>query len=193
VLAHWDEVETRARSAGHLGGTWSNLGRAAGTVAAGVTRIQLPPGMWSTPAHIHGPNEEIFYVLAGSGLSWQDGETYDLRAGDCLVHRVARRAHTLLAGDDGAGTLELLPSPQAVVYSAGEETHPIQRGHVVARPAGTGVAHAFRGGDEGLTFLAYGPRKPDDVAYYPRSNKLFWRGLGVIGRIESLEYDDGEL
>jgi hypothetical protein len=54
------------------------------------------------------------------------------------------------------------------------------------------VAHAFRGGDRALTFLAYGTRHLNDTCYYPRSNKIFWRGLGVIGRIESLDYDDGE-
>jgi hypothetical protein len=30
------------------------------------------------------------------------------------------------------------------------------------------------------------------MCWYPRSNKIFWRGLGVIGRIESLDYMDGE-
>jgi hypothetical protein len=28
--------------------------------------------------------------------------------------------------------------------------------------------------------------------YYPRSRKLFWRGVGLIGRVEALEYYDGE-
>ena len=36
------------------------------------------------------------------------------------------------------------------------------------------------------------PRKPNDMLWLARSNKIFWRGLGVIGRIESLEYRDGE-
>jgi hypothetical protein len=30
------------------------------------------------------------------------------------------------------------------------------------------------------------------VCWYPRSKKISWRGLGVIGRIEALEYADGE-
>ena len=47
-------------------------------------------------------------------------------------------------------------------------------------------------GDAGLTMLIYGTRKPNDLAYYPRSNKIAFRGLGVIGRIESLDYWDGE-
>ena len=40
--------------------------------------------------------------------------------------------------------------------------------------------------------LIYGTRRANDMCWYPRSNKIFWRGLGVIGRIESLEYADGE-
>lgn len=43
-----------------------------------------------------------------------------------------------------------------------------------------------------MTFLAYGTREPNDVCYYPRSNKTYWRGVGVITVLESLGYDDGE-
>ena len=58
--------------------------------------------------------------------------------------------------------------------------------------AGTRVGHSFRAGPSGLTMLIYGTRAPNDMCWYPRSNKIFWRGLGVIGRIESLDYDDCE-
>jgi uncharacterized cupin superfamily protein len=73
-----------------------------------------------------------------------------------------------------------------------EEETPVRRGSVVARPAGTGVSHQFRAGDSGLTYLAYGTREPGDVCYYPRSNKISFRGVGVIGRIQKLGYWDGE-
>jgi uncharacterized cupin superfamily protein len=63
---------------------------------------------------------------------------------------------------------------------------------VVSRPAGTRVSHAFRTGDGPMTYLAYGTREPNDLCYYPRSNKVFFRGLGVIVRLEQLEYGDGE-
>jgi hypothetical protein len=43
-----------------------------------------------------------------------------------------------------------------------------------------------------MTFLAYGTREANDIRYYPRSNKLYFRGLGLIGRLESLGYDDSE-
>ena len=62
----------------------------------------------------------------------------------------------------------------------------------VARPAATRVAHTFRAGPGGLTYLAYGTRDPNDIAFYPRSNKVYLRGVGVIGRLEQLDYWDGE-
>lgn len=83
---------------------------------------------------------------------------------------------------DGNGTFEIWP----------EERHEVRRGSVVAMPPGTGVAHTFRGSEGGLTFLAWGTREPNDICWYPRSRKMFWRGAGVIGRIEQLEYWDGE-
>ena len=89
---------------------------------------------------------------------------------------------------DGTGTLELTASP-----GHGEpETHPVRGGSVVARPPGTGVAHAFRAGDLGMTLIAWGTREPNDICWYLRLHKLYWRGVGVIGRIETLDYWDGE-
>ena len=43
-------------------------------------------------------------------------------------------------------------------------------GSVIARPPGTGVAHAFRAGaDAALTLLAYGQHDPRDTCFYPAS------------------------
>jgi uncharacterized cupin superfamily protein len=305
-LVHWDDVEAHHRQLGHLSARWRDLGSAAGTVAAGVKRIEVDPGRWSTPAHSEGAEEEIFYVLAGSGLSWQDEQVYEIGEGDCIVHLPAAEVHTLRAGPDGLdvlafgtraavqigelpragvgwllptwievgkepapwarevaageprvgepaerranivnvddalldggaflgeaagsqraglnygrlepgalsapphchsaeeeifvvldgeGTLELTPSPLARSRGAGDEQHALRRGTVVARPAGTKIAHALRAGGGGLTYLAYGTREPNDIAYYPRSNKVYLRGVGLIGRVEPLDYWDGE-
>jgi uncharacterized cupin superfamily protein len=105
VLAHWDDVKARAAEQGHLRARWQDLGAAAGSVTAGVKRIQIEPGHWSTPAHVHGRSEEIFFVLDGSGLSWQGGETYEVGEGDCLFHEDGGPPHTLLAGPDGLDVL----------------------------------------------------------------------------------------
>ena len=95
---------------------------------------------------------------------------------------------------DGEGTLELWgrPDPENPGPTEPAERHPVRRGHVVSRPAGTRVPHSFRAGDAGLTYLAWGQKDPSDMCWYPRSNKVFLRGLGVIARLELLEYADGE-
>lgn len=297
MLAHWDEVETRRRDLGHIRGEWQDLGRAAGSVGVGVRRIRMAPGEIPTPEHVHPVEEEIFYVLEGSGLSRQDGKTYEIRAGDCIVHVAMGEAHTLRAGDDGLtvlvfghrmrtpgsylpnakrfwlnptwtevdqepapfeaepeldwpepgprpanivqlpevgsaagsvrsglnlisldpgrrgppphchsaeeelfvvlegdGVLELWPTPgtKRVHPDFEYQEHPLRAGHVVSRPPGTRIAHSLRAGDGGMTYLAYGTRDTNDVCYYPRSNKIFWRGVGLIARLDSLDYDDGE-
>ncbi len=95
---------------------------------------------------------------------------------------------------DGEGTLELWapPSPANAHQTEPQETYALRRGHVVSRPPGTRISHSFRSGPGGLTYLAYGTKEPNDICYYPRSNKIFWRGLGLIARLEPLEYSDGE-
>ncbi len=310
-IARLDEGRRREVELGHLRSVWTYVGEAAGSVRVGVRRIEVPVGGWSTPAHEHGLDEEIFYVLSGRGLSWQDGEVCEVRAGDCIVYLARGGAHTMHALEpldvlafgerhedesvgfprlgmsyvgarlvsslpgaiDGAPTQFVLesglgapplppgagagPRPPTVVnlqdveavtverprvartrrnlgraagsvttgiqhvqvfpgkesapahchsleeeifvildgdgvVVLGEEETPVDAGHVIARPAGTGVAHVFRAGGAGLTYLAYGMRDPADVCYYPRSNKVAFRGIGVIARLERLDYWDGE-
>jgi uncharacterized cupin superfamily protein len=93
---------------------------------------------------------------------------------------------------EGSATLELWPSPPREAAGEVMEEHALRPGHLVARPPGTRVAHAFVAGPEGVTMLIYGTRKPNDMAWFPRSRKVHFRGLGVIGRIEILDYHDGE-
>ncbi len=96
-LTHFDEAFAREREVGHLRSRWTFLGDAAGCVGVGVRRLEVPPGGWSTPAHEHGRAEEIFYVLAGRGISWQGGQTAEVGAGDCIVYGAGNGAHTLHA------------------------------------------------------------------------------------------------
>jgi uncharacterized cupin superfamily protein len=308
-LTHFEEARRRDLQIGHLDATWSMLGEAAGCVGVGVRRIEVHQGGWSTPAHEHGRSEEIFFVLAGQGLSWQRGHAAEIGAGDCIVYLPGAGAHTMhalteldvlafgprladesprfprlgfsLVGGRGVETLdgvldgfpiqfvreaevgapeipsELGPRPDTIVNvtevepvtversrvsrvrrnlgkAAGsvatglqqvevapgkesaplhchsveeeifvvlegdgllvldDEETPVRPGNVVSRPAGTGVAHMFRAGAGGLTYLAYGTRDPSDVCYYPRSNKIAFRGVNLIARLDSLDYWDGE-
>ena len=88
----------------------------------------------------------------------------------------------------------VLDGSGALVLEGGAESGetPVRPGSVVACPAGTGVAHLFRAGEQGMTYLAYGPRNPGDMCFYPRSSKISFNGLGVIARVQALDYWDGE-
>jgi uncharacterized cupin superfamily protein len=307
-ISSFDVARSYEFELGHLRSRWTLLGQAAGSVTVGVSRIQIPTGAWSTPAHQHGRGEEIFYVLAGRGLSWLAGKTSEIGAGDCIVYRARGGAHTLHALEDldvlafgprerdespgfprlemsliggravdsGPGSAEGAPiqfiresklgppdlpepgprpseivnfrdvEPRVVqrprisrtrrnlalaagsvttglqhvevdpgklsapahchsleeelfvilggegVVVIGDEETPVAPGNVVSRPAGTGIAHVFRAGDGGLTYLAYGPREAGDICYYPHSNKINFGGVKLIARLEKLDYWDGE-
>jgi uncharacterized cupin superfamily protein len=142
-IAHLDDAPFHEHALGHLRSRWTMVGYAAGCEKVGVRRIQVPAGGWSTPAHEHGLDEEIFCVLSGRGVSWQGGEAAEVRAGDCIVYLASGGEHTL---------------------------------------------HAL----EPLDVLAYGMRDPADICFYPRSNKIAIRGLGLVARLERLDYWDGE-
>jgi uncharacterized cupin superfamily protein len=102
---HWDDVEPVAIDDGDLRGTRWRLGAAAGTTRVGLSRYKLAPGERAMPVHVHGDEEELFYVLAGEGLSWQDGRTYSVGAGDCILHRPRAEAHTIAGAGEGLDVL----------------------------------------------------------------------------------------
>ena len=72
-----------------------------------------------------------------------------------------------------------------------EEAH-VRAGHVLSRPAGTRLAHSFRAGPEGSSTSPTASATDNDIVYYPDSGKVSLAGVGVIGRIEPLDYWDGE-
>ena len=301
---HWDDVEPVAIGDGELRGTRWRLGAAAGTARVGLSRYRLGPGERAMPVHVHGDEEELFYVLGGEGLSWQDGRTYAVGAGDCIFHRPGAEAHTIVGAGAGldvlafgsgsdtgvtwlprarawwleprwlpadgpdpfaaevaAGPLELpepeparaptivgladgelteerrgdvasvrrdlgdvlgslrigvghlAVEPRSLAYPPhchsaeeelfivlagsgtlllGDEQHAVRPGSLVARPPGTGIAHAFRAGDDGLALLAFGTREPNDIVYYPRSGKVSLRGIKAMFRVQQVDPWDGE-
>jgi uncharacterized cupin superfamily protein len=298
VIVHWDEVERdRFEWEPATKAYWSDLGRAAGSVGVGVRRMEIDPEKLSVPVHVHSAEEEIVFVLSGSGWSWQHDTTYPIGPGDCIVHLPDQESHTLVAGENGLEALvygtrlvaefSYLPRtgrghtadfwfeisrgdappeqpaappepvderPPNIVNLAeveaetwggrdmggvarflgqaagsrrtglnheviqpgklntaphchsaeeeiflvldgeatlllGDEEHAVRAGHVVARPPGTGIAHAFRAETE-LTLLSYGTREPNDITYYPRSDVFALRGIKLIGRLERLSSDD---
>ena len=99
-ISHFDDAPEWEVQRGHLAGTWTMLGEAAGSRNLGVRRIRVPAGKWSTPVHDHGVEEEHFFVLGGSGVLWLDNEACAVRAGHCIVHRAGAGGHTLHAVED---------------------------------------------------------------------------------------------
>src|SRR5215831_17112826 len=100
-VAHWDEVEGHRNAKGEMDATWQWLGNAAGTRRVGVNRVRVAPGKLPTPPHSHRASEELYFVLAGSGLAWQDGAVHEVRPLDCVIHRPDEMEHTFVAGPDG--------------------------------------------------------------------------------------------
>ncbi len=100
-LVHWDDVESRRRAKGDMDATWQRLGDAAGTVGVGLNRVRVAPGKLPTPPHSHGASEEVYYVLGGSGLAWQDEQVHEVRPRDCVIHLADRMEHTFVAGPEG--------------------------------------------------------------------------------------------
>src|SRR5436190_15773665 len=100
-VAHWDEVEGRPRAKGEMDATWQGLGKAAGTHRVGVNRVRVAPGKLPTPPHSHGASEELYFVLSGSGLAWQDEAVHEIGPRDCVIHRANEMEHTFVGGADG--------------------------------------------------------------------------------------------
>jgi uncharacterized cupin superfamily protein len=105
MVIHSDDVEPRVFDGTHLRGRGWRLGAPAGAADVGLTRYRIAPGERAMPVHVHADEEELFYVLDGEGLSWQDGRTYAVRAGDCVLHRPGAEAHTILGAGDGLDVL----------------------------------------------------------------------------------------
>src|SRR5919201_156718 len=105
TLAHWDDVECRRREVGDMRATFRRLGAAAGASVVGVARIDVDPGCRAGPVHVHGSEEEIFFVLEGSGLAWIDGAVHDIGRHDTIVYLANGPEHTVIAGSEGLSVL----------------------------------------------------------------------------------------
>src|SRR6478736_303110 len=100
-VAHWEDVEGHRRAKGEMDAVWQSVGAVAGTRGVGVNRVRVEPGKLPTPPHSHGASEELFFILSGSGLAWQDGEVHEVRPLDCVIHEADHFEHTFVAGAEG--------------------------------------------------------------------------------------------
>jgi uncharacterized cupin superfamily protein len=221
AVTHWDDLAVSGHELGPMGARR----RTADGVKLGMSRIEVTAGKQSTPAHEHTAEEELFYVLGGAGLWWQDGTPGErpptvMRAADVPSNvedrpgweQVQRRiGQHLGAVTTGMSLLEIGPGARSFPFHChaaeeelfvvlegegtlrlGDERHPLRRGSIVSRPAGTRIAHQFVAGDGGMTVLAYSDIDSNDIAFYPDSSKVKLRGLNVVMRVEPVDYWDGE-
>jgi uncharacterized cupin superfamily protein len=79
------------------------LGRAAGSVKTGLNHVTLEPGATGPPSHCHALEEELFYVLEGSGTVTLGADNeHPLRPGDVVARPPATGvAHRITAGEHG--------------------------------------------------------------------------------------------
>ncbi|WP_354698328.1 hypothetical protein DSM112329_04001 [Paraconexibacter sp. AEG42_29] len=302
-VVHLDELPVQRREAEDIAVDYVRLASAAGAIGIGATRYVVPPSRRMMPVHVHSDEEELFFVLEGSGLLWQDGVTYAVGAGDTIVHLAQTEAHTLVAGPDGLtvvafgegsrtnitylprpqawwlgtrwipadgpnpfrleaalGPLELPGAPQTErpptvrhldaielkvevrpgydiaernlgravgsvriglrhdtlapgtrscpphwhtgeeelflvldgdgTVELGDQRFGVRTGSVVVRPPNSGVAHSLLAGAGGLTYLAFGTRDPNDICFYPRSQKA--NVGGITFRLDVVDYWEGE-
>jgi len=110
VPFHVDDVKPERREVGELAGTRRKLAAAAGASRLGIALIEIDPGRRFSPPHSHADEDELFLVLAGSGLSYElppDGEAraYEVGVDDLVWYPANGDAHTLVAGRDGLTVL----------------------------------------------------------------------------------------
>ena len=131
------EIAPRSVAEGDIAFSRRRLGSAAGCSRIGASWFDVPAGRRQMPVHVHGEEEEIFYVLGGGGLGWEKGEAYEIAEGDTIVHHPNGKPHTFLAGDDGLTLLafdsgsesNLSFLPRAGVMWAGPRWVPLDGPH----------------------------------------------------------------
>jgi uncharacterized cupin superfamily protein len=62
----------------------ARIGRLLGASALGYSLDVLPPGKTGCPFHSHRANEEMFFIIEGTGMLRYGEETRRLRAGDII-------------------------------------------------------------------------------------------------------------
>lgn len=104
-IGHLDDIAPQVIDHGDLQGERRRLAPEFTPHSIGCSAYKQGPGRRAMPVHVHADEEELFYVTAGSGLSWQDGTAHRVRIGDLICYPAGGEAHTLIASDEGIEVL----------------------------------------------------------------------------------------
>lgn len=114
------------------------IARKLGAQKLGYSLVAVPPGKRAFPLHNHHVNEEMFFILEGSGEVRIGAATYPVRKGDVVAHPPGgeETAHQIV--NTGSGELRYLAvstqvSPDVVDYPT---THSGKFGVLAEMPPG---------------------------------------------------------
>jgi uncharacterized cupin superfamily protein len=108
-------------AAERFGARMQMIGTRIGARKLGYNITEVPPGKRAFPSHNHRVNEEMFFILEGSGEIRVGAQTYAIRAGDIIACPPGGRetAHQII--NNGPGPLRYLAvstklTPEIVEY-----------------------------------------------------------------------------
>jgi uncharacterized cupin superfamily protein len=204
AVVHHADIPEQEVSRGDIAFRRRRLGGAAGSVRIGASHYVVPPRARQMPVHVHGDEEEIFFVVSGDGFGYElqghdpEGEaiTYPVAPGDAVVHLPGHAPHTFLAGANG---LELIAFgsgsetsitylPRAGVMWCGPRWVPVDAPHPFAAEAAAGPLTAPEPGPDGerpgnvaaLAELDTGPFPPAEIRQLGRAAGSVSAGLNHV-------------
>ncbi|MCK6429193.1 MAG: cupin domain-containing protein [Burkholderiaceae bacterium] len=109
---------TRSRS-DHVTVDVKDPARHLGSTVCGFVIERVAPGKQASPPHRHHLQEEMFLILAGTGVLRHGGREFPVRAGDFIVYPPGDpAAHTFV--NDGPVPLEYIATGNRVSYEVCE-------------------------------------------------------------------------
>lgn len=188
-LVHPDDVPEEAIDRGPLQGRRQRLAAAAGATRIGLSRYRLGPGERPMPVHVHADEEEHFYVVAGSGFSWQAGCVWEVRPGDVVVHPAQGPAHTFVAGPEGCEVLafgtgsdtRMTWLPRARAWWMGPHWLPDEGAPPFAREAQLGPLELPAPERERCPFVTRRETTPEERSERPGYRERAWRLAAAAG------------
>jgi uncharacterized cupin superfamily protein len=121
-LLNLDEVEFRDNGHGTaFKAKLARIGPKIGAKGLGCSLIVVPPGKRAFPFHVHHVNEEMFFILSGTGTLRYGANSYSVRPGDLIASPPGGPEHAHQLVNDGSEELRYLAfstlkQPEVVEY-----------------------------------------------------------------------------